>query len=283
MWYNMTFETYIEESIDYFLHLFIQRKDFAVVAPMDKFMDYFSNAKIVDKKNLRVPIFYYIYTTYFNVDRRDELSYICEDFFLYNKVEKPSLMHGFEKQYPKEEVIFFLRYVCIPQIMGPVLLTIRSSKELDQERIDTCQLLRLLDPQNEETYEQEIRDITHKLFINEGLNLIENSKIHVNTDGIKSRITHDLKSVFNNYIYYRNHKLDTILATIKNIEGGEKIQIITLDASQIFSEIITTIRNEFVSSGEYGLDGYLSLNIRHGTLAGQLRAPLAKYNLLERV
>lgn len=107
MWYNMTFETYIEEGIDYFLHLFIQRKDFAVIAPMDKFMDYFSNAEIVDKRNLRVPIFYYIYTTYFNVDRRDELSYICEDFFLYNKVEKPSLMYEFEKQYPKEEVIFF--------------------------------------------------------------------------------------------------------------------------------------------------------------------------------
>ncbi len=280
MWYNMTFETYIEEGIDYFLHLFIQRKDFAVIAPMDKFMDYFSNAEIVDKRNLRVPIFYYIYTTYFNVDRRDELSYICEDFFLYNKVEKPSLMYEFEKQYPKEEVIFFLRYVCIPQIMGPVLLTIRSSKELDQERIDTCQLLRSLDPQNEEAYEQEIRDITHKLFINEGLNSIENSKIHVNTDGIKSRISHDLKSAFNNYIYYRNHMLDTIFATIKNIEGDKKISIITLDASQLFTEIVTTIRNEFVSSGEYGLDGYLSLNIRHGTLAGQLRAPLAKYNLL---
>ena len=53
-----------------------------------------------------------------------------------------------------------------------------------------------------------------------------------------------------------------------------------MDASQLFTEIVTTIRNEFVSSGEYGLDGYLSLNIRHGTLAGQLRAPLAKYNLL---
>lgn len=280
MWYNMTFDTYIEEGIDYFLDLFIKRKDFAVVAPIDKFMDYFSNTETVDKKNIRVPIFYYIYTKYFNLDRKDELSYVCEDFFLYNNIEKPSLMYGFEKQYPKEKVIFFLRYVCIPQIMGPVLLSIKSSKELDQERIDTCQLLRLLDPQNEEAYEQEIRDITHKLFINEGLSSIENSKIHVNTDGIKSRISHDLKSVFNYYIYYRNHKLDTILKKIKSVEGGENIQVISLDASQIFSEIVTTIRNEFVSSGEYGLDGYLSLNIRHGTLAGQLRAPLAKYNLL---
>lgn len=280
MWDNMTFETYIEEGIDYFLHLFIQTEDFAVIAPMDKFMDYFALDKSVDKSNLRVPILYYIYTTYFDADRRDELSYTCEDFFLYNDIEKPSLLGSFDKEYSKEELIFFLRYVCIPQIMGPVLLSIRSSKDLDQERINTCQYLRLLDPKNEEVYEQEIRDITHKLFINEGLNIIENSKIHVNTDGIKSRISKNLKIAFNNYMYNRNHKIDAFLETIKNIEGGEKVEIITFDTTQMFNEIVNTIRNEFVSGGEYGLDGYLSLNIRHGTLSAKLRAPLAKYNLL---
>lgn len=280
MWNNMTFETYIEEGIDYFLHLFIQREDFAVIAPMQKFMDYFELTESADKSNLRVPILYYIYTTYFNSNKRDDLSIVCEDFFYYNKIEKPSQMGTFDDKYAKEELIFFLRYVCIPQIMGPVLLSIRSSKDLDQERINTCQYLRLLDPENEEVYEQEIRDITHKLFINEGLNSIENSKIHVNTEGIKSIISKNLKSAFNNYMFYRNHKIDAILETIKNIEGGENVQILTLEASQIFNEIINTIRNEFVSGGEYGLDGYLSLNIRHGTLSAQLRAPLAKNNLL---
>lgn len=280
MWNNMTFETYIEEGIDYFLHLFIQREDFAVIAPMKKFMEYFTFIETADKSNLRVPILYYIYTTYFDTGKRDDLSIVCEDFFYYNDIEKPSQMGSFDKEYSKEELIFFLRYVCIPQIMGPVLLSIRSSKELDQERINTCQYLRLLNPENEEVYEQEIRDITHKLFINEGLNTIENSKIHVNTEGIKSRISKNLKSAFNNYMYYRNHKIDAVLETIKNIEGGENVQIITFDTSQIFNEIVNTIRNEFVSGGEYGLDGYLSLNIRHGTLSAQLRAPLAKSDLL---
>lgn len=280
MWDNMTYETYIEEGIDYFIHLFIQREDFAVIAPMIKFMDYFLHTESADKSNLRVPILYYIYTTYFDVDMRDELSIICEDFFFHNNIEKPSQMGSFGKEYSKEELIFFLRYVCIPQIMGPVLLTIRSSKDLDQERINTCQYLLTLDHDNESVYEQEIRDITHKLFINEGLNTIENSKIHVNTDGIKSRISKNLKNAFNNYMYYRNHKLDAVLEKIKSIEGGENLQIISFDASQMLDEIVNTIRNEFVSGGEYGLDGYLSLNIRHGTLSAQLRAPLAKCELL---
>lgn len=280
MWNNMAYDTYIEEGIDYFLHLFFKREDYAVIAPMQKFINYFSEVESVDKSNLRIPILLYIYTSYFDANKRDELSIVCEDFFYYNNIEKPSLMGKFGNGYSKEALIFFLRYVCIPQIMGPVLLSIKSSKDLDQERINTCQYLRTLDSENESVYEQEIRDITHKLFINEGLKSIENSKIHVNTDGIKSRIAKNLKSAFNNYMYYRNHKLDAVLETIKNIEGGEKLKIISLDTTQMFNEIIYTIRNEFVSSGEYGLDGYLSLNIRHGTLAAQLRAPLAKYNLL---
>ena len=279
LWDNVTFETYIEESIDYFLDKFIQVEDIALIAPIQKFMDYYLLSEDVDKGNLRVPILYYIYTTYFNTDKNDELYIICEDFFYYNRIDKPSKMDIFSSKYSKNKLIFFLRYICIPQIMGPVLLSIKSSKELDQERIDTCQCLRHLDPDNENEYEQEIRDITHKLFINDGLNSIENSKIHVNTEGIKSKITKSLKSVFNNYMYVRNHKLDAFLETIKTIEGGEHVQIIEFD-TQLFNEIVYTIRNEFVSSGEYGLDGYLSLNIRHGTLQAQLRAPLAKYDML---
>lgn len=280
MWDNMNFETYIEEGIDYFLHLFIQREDIVIIAPMQKFVDYYLSTDTADKSNIRVPILYYIYTTYFEAEKRDHLSIICEDFFYYNNIDRPSLMQISNNKYPKDELVFFLRYICIPQIMGPVLLSIRSSKALDQERINTCQYLRTLDPDNESIYEQEIRDTTHKLFINEGLNSIENSKIHVNTEGIKSKISKNLKSAFNNYLYYRNHAIDLVLETIKNMEGGERYQIITLDTSQIFNEIVYTIRNEFVSSGEYGLDGYLSLNIRHGTLSAQLRAPLAKFKLL---
>lgn len=280
LWDNVTFDTYIEESIDYFLDRFIQIEDIAVIAPIQKFMDYYMFSQNVDKGNLRVPLLYYIYTTYFNSEKNDELYITCEDFFFHNKIDKPSQIDIYSTKHAKNKLVFFLRYICIPQIMGPVLLSIRSSKELDQERIDTCQSLRSLDPANENEYEQEIRDITHKLFINDGLNSIENSKIHVNTEGIKSKISKNLKSAFNNYRYSRNHKIDAVLETIKAIEGGEHLKIITFDASQLFYEIVYTIRNEFVSSGEYGLDGYLSLNIRHGTLQAQLRAPFAKYNLL---
>lgn len=280
LWDNMNNKTDYEKAIDYFIHLFIKREQYVILAPVDKFIDYVSACSMDERKNIRVAILYYIYSAYFDPMAKEDLSIACEDFFDLNNITKPSMMKNDSENYSLEQLVYFLRYICIPQILGPVLLTVRSSKELEQERISICQNLRELDPKNEEIYDQEIKDITHKLFLNEGVSTLETHKIQVNTEGIKARISKDLKTVFNKYMYSRNSKLDVFLETIKNIEGGENLTFFSFDTSQIFNEIVTTIRNEFVLGEEYGLDAYLSLNIRHGTLTGQLRAPLIKLNLL---
>lgn len=278
MWSNISTGYDMEAAIDYFIKIFIKQEYYVMLAPIDKFIEYVKGSKNVNKKDLRVPILLYIYSTYFDESKRDDLTIACEDYFDLNKIERPSQLVIDRNE--TEKSIYFLKNICIPQIIGPVILTIRTVKELDQERIETCQLLRQIDPSNEKIYEDEIMEITRKLFINEGLMTIESNKIHVNTDGLKTKLIKNLKSEFNNFLYYRNHQIDSVLQIIKNIEDGEKCKIITLNESQMFNEIVYKIRNEFVLGGEYSLDGYLSINIRHGILDGQLRAPLSKYNLL---
>lgn len=280
MWQNISVGSEMESAIDYFLKLFVVKEDYVMIAPVSKFVEYIKCSRDINRADLRVPILHYINSTYFDSSKRDELTISCENFFDLNDIDKPSQLTNHNLQDEKEKLVFFLKNVCVPQIIGPVLLSIRTVKGLDQERIDTCQLLRLIDSENEEIYESEIMELTRKLFINEGLMTIESSKIHVNTDGLKSKLVKSLKSEFNNFLYYRNHQIDSVLKTIKSIEGGEHLQIITFDESQMFNEIVYKIRNEFVLGGEYSLDGYLSINIRHGILDGQLRAPLSKYNLL---
>ena len=83
-----------------------------------------------------------------------------------------------------------------------------------------------IDPDNEKEYAQEIQEITQKLVVNEGLVSIDNSKIHVNTNGIKSQISKNLRSDFNNYMYYRNHTLNPIMEKLREIEGFEKYSFI---------------------------------------------------------
>lgn len=278
MWSNISTGYEMEAAIDYFIRMFVEQEYYAMLAPIDKFIDYVKGIQNVNKKDLRVPILFYINSTYFDESKRDDLTIACEDYFDLNKIEKPSQLIINEDE--TEKAIYFLKNICIPQIMGPVILTIRTVKGLDQERIETCQLLRQIDPLNEKIYENEIMEITRKLFINEGLMTIESNKIHVNTNGLKSKLIKNLKSEFNNFLYYRNHQIDSVLQIIKKMEDGEKYKIIRLDESQMFNEIVYKIRNEFVLGGEYSLDGYLSINIRHGILDGQLRAPLSKYNLL---
>lgn len=282
LWENVNSNSGIENGIDYFIHLFIEQEEYAIIAPVHKFVDYINGNESIDKSNIRVPIMHYIFSTYFEPQKRDDLSMACEDFFFLNNYDKPTELPEKNDAYTKEELVFFLKNVCVQQILGPVLLTIRTSKALDEERINICQYLRQLDPENGEEYDKEITETTHKIFINDRVSTIETKKIEVNTDGIKQRVSKELSSVFNKYMYTRNAWQESLINAIKEINSLRDVQlsIVTIDASQIFNELVTTIRNEFVLGAEYGLDSYLSLNIRHGTLSAQLRAPLQKKNLL---
>ena len=52
------------------------------------------------------------------------------------------------------------------------------------------------------------------------------------------------------------------------------------ERQSLFREMFCEVRDLFVSSNEFGLSGYLSTGLRHGTLAGQLRAPFETYQLV---
>lgn len=279
LWDNVSENHEIERGIDYFIKQYIRQEYYAEFAPVSKFMDYLKRNTDLDRGNIRVPILYYISVNDLGTSGTEELTIAGENFFYENNIERPSKLQLNNESCSLEELVFFLRYVCTTQIMGPILLEIQNSRDLDLERIEICRYLKQIDPENEEIYDQEIRDITQKLYIYEGLDTIENSKIYVNTDGVKGKIIKNLKSDFNNYMFYRKHRIGNVLPLIQKLENSDQFQIISLDASKIFREIVLTIRDEFVSSGDYGLDGYLSLNIRHGTLAAHLRAPLTQYQL----
>src|SRR4051812_40722293 len=54
------------------------------------------------------------------------------------------------------------------------------------------------------------------------------------------------------------------------------------EASSLFVRIVTRFVQECAFNPEHGLDCYLSLRIRHGTLSGLLRGPVAHENLVTR-
>lgn len=277
LWNKIDVDSCANIAVDYFVNLFIQNKMVALIMPIDKYINYYDKASEGERAQLNVIILYYIYVTYFDANRKDDLVFLCELFFMCENIEKPSKMDIYSEKYKRNQLLYFLKNICTQAIIGPILINIRTSKELDEERLEICQLLRCIDSEAGKEYEQEIKDITHKLFINEGLQTIQNSKIMVNEEGIKSRLLTDTKKDFTRLMLYRSMQIDKIYEVLGDLKN--QTMIINIDSNQLFKDIIIRVRDAFVSSDEYGLEGNLSLNIRHGTLSEQLRRPLLNAEL----
>ena len=240
--------------------------------PLEKIADFIDNAEKDIRSNICSPILYYVFITYFQKNRMDDLGIICEDFFRFEKIERPTRMDILK--YNRKMLIYFLRYVCNPKVMD-ISIPFKSTQERDQERVGICNLLSEIDASNVKEYEEEIRTTTQKLMINRELKTIEENRIHVNIDGIKDRLTKSYKNDFMRYKFYQDERIIQF-TLLKEGENIEKFKFIQDAPERIFRELVFHIRDAFVSSDEYGLNGYLSLNFRHGTLEDELRSPLNK-------
>lgn len=209
--------------------------------------------------------------------RRDDA---YDDFLRYHEVATPTQLWEKKDKFPQESLIYFLRNVCIPDIMDSSV-AFSSTEQLRKERISICQILLTLDPDNTEAYSEEIKYITQKLIVQRGIREVEQSKIHVEVSGIRKAMEKSLRESYTRYIDLLStsaeEPVEEMIIQIGKALGvaAENLQFLIPgdEILSLFREMFLEMRNQFVSSNEFGLDGYLSTGLRHGTLAGQLRAP----------
>lgn len=243
------------------------------LVPLEKIADFINDADKDIRRNICTPILYYVYTTYYAKERLDDLGIVCEDFFRFENIELPTRMNTSGK-YPKEMLVYFLRYVCNSKVLD-ISIPFKETRERDQERVEICNLLSKIDVANVKEYEEEIRNITQKLMINRELKTIEENRIHVNVDGIKDRLIEKYSNDFIRYTFYQDERTKQF-TLLKEGKNADDFMFIQNAPERIFRELVFRVRDAFVSSDEYGLNGYLSLNFRHGTLEDELRSPLNK-------
>lgn len=237
--------------------------------PLEKIVNYIDCSGEDIRKNIYSPILYYVYSNFYNLEKRDDLGIICEDFFFYNNIATPKQIIKYARNYDRMDLIFFLKNICTSTIMDLSVVDFSNSQERDQERVEICKILCLIDSDNESEYEKEIRELTRKLMIKKEHKTIEENKIHVNLEGIRENLIIKYRSDFFRYKFY-------LYKRSAQWTNEQKKPIFKDGPEQILEVLVYHIRNAFVSSNEYGLDGYLSLNIRHGTLTDELRSPLNK-------
>jgi len=241
------------------------------------------NNKIKSKLSL-VILNFILYNIYDNKGQR-KIYASYANFLKNNNVEKPTDLKSNKEKYDSQELIFFLKNICITMIMDSSYY-FESSEEIDNERINICKWLCELDLDNKDIYMNEISIITKNYIVLQRIQEVEESKIYVDTDGIQKSIQQSFKESFERYKTFESFADNNIInlfdvffleesrfESIIIFEPNESIISYVKDYKYLaYKELFMDLRDLFISSNEYGLDSYLSTRIRHGTILSQLRS-----------
>lgn len=223
--------------------------------------------------------------------------YVHYDNFLESKeVEKPLEIDWYDiKKENKEISIFFLHKICTIDVMQ-YSVYYDGTDDIETHRINILKLLLNIDDENTDTYIQEISDITRKSKVRSLIRDVNKGRITVNIEQIKIQELNLMKDKYARFIALQDFTIrnDTkvIDSTSKmlsdyfhkihvNLKNDKSESNIKNDPAYAFYKLMfLELRDKFLFSKDYGLEGYLSTRIRHGTLENHLRSVFETQNLL---
>jgi len=245
------------------------------------------------KSNINSPILLHQYVNLLISPKK--LWIALDNFLTKNKLKYPKEVIKLRDSISDKKLIYFLKNICIQDIYDSST-AFDSKDELDIERIEICTLLSALDKDNFEEYVDEVSEIDRQLLIKKGVKQIDESKIYVDVNGLKKSLYKDINESLQRSLNLQSLSLDqleklniqdgSVLITYfdQNVKGSEQkdssIKITGYSRFQNFTEMFCRIRDNFIANNEYGIDTYLSMRIRHGTLLGELRSIFERYYLI---
>jgi hypothetical protein len=246
------------------------------------------------KREISTPIVLHQYKSFINPND----IWIAYDEFLFS----------YDLDYPKEieiiidkidasKTIYFLKNICKQEVFDSSPM-FENQDQLDNERIEICSLLTRIDRDNFEEYINEISEINRNLLIRQGIKQIDESKIYVDVKGIKNILEKDIKESFDRSMNLQTLSFDQIqkldlnsdnvmipyydepVISNKTEHNTSNLKITSYSRFEQFSDMFLKIRDKFIASNEFGIDTYLSMRIRHGTLLGEIRSVFENYYLI---
>lgn len=225
----------------------------------------------------------------FSDDLQSEISYILNTQLELLEISAPSEIDISSIESSKEQLIYFFSQICVDNILDNCD-SFESSKDLSEERRRVLSNLIKIDPENSEDYHQEILTITSELKVKSGIEFLDGSRIHVDEEALKNLIIDEYQSSF---IRYKNlveagigvsEDFDEVIDAFLESKDNTKIQSIldtpSNEADNLLLEIIDDMKNLFLHHPKFGLDGFLSLRIRHNSIVGFVRAAPEKCHLV---
>lgn len=201
------------------------------------------------------------------------LSLCLEQFMETLQIKKPSeLLEDVALNTLSYRDIYFFNKVCVPNTMDRTLL-FESQEDILRERIAICEALHTVDPQREQEYADEIYESTDSLLKEITKREIESGKIYLNLSEIRALVRKKVQDRYEKYAILRRENNNRIIESSTDNNSRNEMKNLSIQ----LEDILKTIRDIFVSDSSYGLDGYLSVEIRHGTLQGRIRGCFEKH------
>jgi len=241
------------------------------------------------KDEICLSIAYEMYNKYIENKFGNKLAYAYEDFLLSNGISRPTQIKGKIELQNSSKIKYYLRYVCLESVMDSSI-EFDGSRDILEERLAICKMIADNSEKHDEMLQAEIKDLLRRLMVHKRIREIEQSKIYVDIESIRKTAEKEIKDGYGRYLSFVKQGFNQESVTYseklrEKIQKGDIAGIISLplpanEMYDLFESMVVYLRDEFVSSSEHGLDGYLSVRIRHGTLSSQLRSPLDACNLI---
>ena len=214
-----------------------------------------------------------------------------DEFLMAHNCRRPTDLKAIADRFDLEALRYFLRNVCVHEVMDVSFDVYTSSREIEEERISVCQWLAELDPERQMDYSEEIVMLTKLINIQDGLRDVDSSRIYVDLEAFGRWAEKEVAESFLRYRLLVDAGIgfgspSDIEAAINEFVGGDHGTVDDLlvypnnEADTLLLDMVEAIWREFFINSDFGLDAYLSMRIRHGSLAGHLRGPLEERSLI---
>ena len=236
-----------------------------------------------------IPIIYDIYNKKINNNNKeDERRETYEDYINSFNEFKPSKIF-LNKSSLSEVEIYFLKYIAIPSIMD-ISSEFKSSSDLKIERLEILNILDSLVDDEQVISEKE--RILDELIFEDIKASFNSSKLYVDVENLKLDnefeyvrlfdILEATKKIYSDEDLTEEEDLEKHFIRLKKTEEQELVMP-SSEISDIIVQIYAKLLEDFVKNENYGLNKYLSTEIRHDVFFTQLRTGFEKFNLLTEV
>lgn len=212
---------------------------------------------------------------------RSQLRYATQAALRRCAVDRPSELCGCS-DLPRHQLIYFLSEVCKADVLD-ILRSIKSTRATLEERRAILHLLQEID--SEGAYSDELMAVGLDLTMADGQWIVDHTRIHVDTSALFRWADRELQEDFARYSDLAGVDIgpqpsfDDVLKELAVGASGTSFSPDN-EADAVLHSMVRRLTDEFLTSGVFGLDFYLSKRIRHQSFIGRIRGPLEFAHLI---